>query len=169
MSRILGKLLCPLITEFLNSPFSKIDWYFICLIADLHLHNEWFSRVHLRSLWSTCNILVTVWKILSFSSEFIKAPYKGRGINCECTLLISHPQWFSSLTILLQVRDTVRLSLHQKKISWDSCAGKTVVQAKRNIRRYSLCWQNGLLDWLFLGYTWHYASIGMSQLHHLLL
>lgn len=39
-------------------------------------------------------------------------------MNCESTLLVSHPQQLSYLTILLQDRDTPRLSLHQKKISW---------------------------------------------------
>lgn len=113
--------------------------------------------------------LVTVCKTLSFPSEFIKAPYKGRGINCERPLLISHPQQFSSLTILLQDRDALRLSLHQEKIFGDNCTGKTVVQAKRNTGRYSLCWQSNLLDWLFLDCPWHYASIEMSQPNHLLL
>jgi len=74
----------------------------------------------------------------------------------------------SDCSVARQRRSKVKLT-SGKKFSWDSCAGKTVAQAKCNIRRCRLCWQNSLLDCLLLGYTWHYASIGMSHLNHLLL
>jgi len=113
------------------------------------------SRVHLQRLWSTCNILSTVWKILSFSSGFHKALYKGKGISHEHMLLMSHPRQFcSDYFVTRWTHFKVKFTPEKKALLELLCRQ---LYRQNTISRAALQAGKTVLDWLFLDYIWYYA------------